>query len=121
MRFVILLLLLTSVCCAQNTTGAPSTTAEPEHSGHNYMRSMYILAGVSAAIVFALTVACLCIRRRERGARAVRDVIPASHQFSNPVFSDPSVPPYRHASPIYPYLSSGLPFSYTEETITEPR
>ena len=128
MRLVILLLMFAGMSYAQNTTNIPSTTAKPDDSGRNYMRTLYILVGVSGTLLFALTIVCLCARRRER--RSVRDVIPASQQFANPVFSDPTESPYGRAvvgpaygpaSPLYPYLSSGLPFSYTGEEGLYPR
>jgi hypothetical protein len=123
MRLVILLLLFAGMSCAQNTTSVPSTTVKPDDSGRNYMRTLYILVGVSGTLLFALTIVCLCARRRER--RSVRDVIPASQQFANPVFSDPTEPAYGPAygpsSPIYPYLSSSLPFSYAGDTGLYPR
>ena len=120
-----MLLLFASVCCAQNTTGVPSTTVKPDDSKTEHVKPLYILAGVSGGLLFLLTIMCLCFRRRERRARAVRDVIPASYQFANPVFSDPTLPacesPYGPASPIYPYLSCGVPYPHVVETGLYPR
>ena len=127
MRLVILLLFFAGTCYAQNHTNTteapPSTTDPPDDSNSNYMRSLYILVGVSGTLLFALTIACLCARRRERRRRCVPDVIPLAHQFANPIFCDPTLSTYESPYPasVYPYVSPGIPYPYVGEGGLYPR